>query len=75
MATTEKKGADAGQAQAQSTYDEAAKKGYYGSVPAQPANSEYSLQSGPDSPGALDQTIATHEAKVADMRASTAKGA
>lgn len=70
----EKKPADAGQKEAQSTYDEAAKKGYYGTVPDQPANSEYSIQSGPASPGAFEQNVATHEARVKDMRESTADG-
>lgn len=70
----EKKSADAGQADAQSTYDEAAKQGYYGSVPPQPPNSAFSMESGPDSPTPLEQHIALHDSKGDEMRASTAEG-
>ena len=42
---------DAGQEQVQATFDEAGKKGYFGTVPeGQPSNEEYSLRSGPDGP-------------------------
>lgn len=69
----EKKSADAGQAEAQSTYDEAARKGYYGQVPDQPPNEAYTLQSGPDSPSALEQHVAISEARVAAQKASPAQ--
>jgi hypothetical protein len=48
------KGTDAGQAEVQRRSDEATEKGYFGTVPPGPANEEYSLESGPDSPSAYD---------------------
>lgn len=66
---------DAGQAEMQSKYDEAAAKGYVGAVPAGPPNSAYSMESGPESPSPLDQHIALHDTKGDEMRASTAQEA
>lgn len=43
---------DAGQAEVQSDRDAAREKGYEGSTPDPHPNEAYSLQSGPDSPGA-----------------------
>ena len=65
---------DAGQADAQQTYDEAAKRGYYGEVPPGPPNSAFSMESGPESPTPLEQHIAIHESTGDAMRASTADG-
>lgn len=45
---------DAGQAEVQKKSDEAEAKGYFGTVPPGPPNEAYSLESGPDSPGAAD---------------------
>ena len=73
--TASKARGDAGQAEAQSKYDEAAARGYFGAVPAGPPNSAYSMESGPESPSPLDQHIALHDAKGDEMRASTADGA
>jgi hypothetical protein len=69
------KARDAGQSEAQQSYDEAAKRGYFGRVPTQPPNSAFSMESGPDSPSPLEQHIALHDAKGDEMRASTAEGA
>jgi hypothetical protein len=45
---------DAGQAEVQKKFDEANDKGHFGHKPDGPANKEYSLLTGPDSPGAFD---------------------
>jgi hypothetical protein len=68
-----KKSADAGQAEVQDAYQEAADRGYYGQVPDQPPNEAFSLASGPDSPSPLEQHIAINEARVADQKASPAE--
>jgi len=44
------KGDDAGQAEVQRISDEAAEKGYFGTLPPGPPNEAYSLESGPDAP-------------------------
>ena len=54
MTTTKKTSEDAGQAEVQAKFDEAAEKGYFGTVPPQPPNEAYSLQSGPDAPDEHD---------------------
>jgi len=41
---------DAGEAQVADTFAKANEKGYFGRVPDQPANREYTLQTGPESP-------------------------
>lgn len=75
MAET-KKGADAGQAEAQSTYDEAAKQGFFGEKPASAIpNREYTLQSGPDSPTPFEEHVVINERRIADQKASPAEGA
>ncbi len=45
---------DAGQAEVQAKSDEAAAKGYLGTVPPGPPPEAYSLESGPDSPNAIE---------------------
>jgi hypothetical protein len=69
-----KEKADAGQAEVQNTYDEAAKRGYFGEVPDQPANKEYTLQTGPDSPTAFDEHVSINEARIKAQKASPAGG-
>lgn len=51
--TGRKDKSDAGQAEAQKAADEAEAKGYIGESPDPHDNVEYSIQSGPDSPGAV----------------------
>lgn len=41
---------DAGQAELQEKFDEAAKKGYFGTVPDSTPNENYSMETGPDAP-------------------------
>jgi hypothetical protein len=53
---TSKKADDAGQAEVQAVFDEAAEKGYFGEVPDGPPNEAYALTSGPDSPSAAEVT-------------------
>ena len=65
----------AGQTEVQNQYDEAARRGYFGSVPDQPPNSAYSVQSGPDAPTAFEEHIAINEQRIADQKASPAKEA
>lgn len=48
MAT--KKSADAGEAEVQATFDEAAEKGYFGETPDDTPNENYSLQTPQDAP-------------------------
>lgn len=50
MADTAKKQPDGGAAEVQKSFDKINAKGYAGNVPEQPANAEYTLQTGPDSP-------------------------
>ncbi len=58
MAT--KKNDDAGEAEVQANVDEAEEKGYYGTLPeGRPDNSEWSLETGPDSPTAEELRQAT----------------
>jgi hypothetical protein len=68
-----KAAADAGQAEAQSKYDEAASQGFYGSVPLGPPNSAFSMESGPESPSPLEQHIAIHEGRGEAMRGAGGK--
>lgn len=75
MPPSKTKAVDAGQSEAQDSYQEAASKGYFGSVPPQPPNSAFSMESGPDSPTPLELHIALHDARGDEMRASTADGA
>lgn len=49
---------DGGAAEVQAKADEAAEKGYIGSVPDPNPNKAYSLQSGPDSPTAEESRAA-----------------
>jgi hypothetical protein len=71
---TEKKGADAGQAEVQNQYDEAVKQGFLGSKsPAAIPNKEYTLQSGPDSPSPLEEHIGITEQRLAAQKASPAQ--
>lgn len=49
---------DLGAAEVQAKFDEAADKGYFGEVPPGPPNEAYSLESGPDSPNALEEAEA-----------------
>jgi len=62
MADQKTKAADAGQAEVQAKFDEAAEKGYFGEVPPGPPNEAYSLESGPDSPNALEEREAAAKA-------------
>lgn len=60
MATPKTKAAessegDLGAAEVQAKFDEAAEKGYFGTVPPGPPNEAYSLESGPDSPNAIEE--------------------
>ncbi len=45
-----KSGGDAGQAEVQAIFDEAAEKGYFGTVPDGTPNENYSLETSPDAP-------------------------
>lgn len=60
MATAKKKGADAGQAEAQKLTDEAEEKGYIGNKVDPLPNSAHSLESGPDAPPVHEAEIRTH---------------
>lgn len=51
---TDKKDADAGQAEVQKKVEQAEDRGYLGTKVDPRPNSDYSLESGPDSPGVLD---------------------
>jgi hypothetical protein len=51
---SDKNGEDLGQAELQRRSDEASAKGYLGEKPDGPDNSEWSLESGPDSPTVKD---------------------
>lgn len=57
------KAADAGQAEMQKIADEASDQGFLGTKVDPIPNSEYSLQSGPDSPTALEQQEALKKAR------------
>lgn len=50
MAEAKKSTQDAGQAEVQKRFDEAAEKGYFGERPPGLPNERYSLESGPDAP-------------------------
>ena len=60
---TKSAGGDAGQAEVQRRSDEAAEKGYIGSVPDGPPNEAYSLESGPDSPSAAEVDARRRDAR------------
>lgn len=64
---------DAGQSEAQKTYEEACARGYLGTVPDQPPNSAYSAQSGPDAPTPFEEHVAINEQRIADQKASPAE--
>lgn len=68
--TKAKAAADAGQSEQQASYDEAAKKGYYGTLADPDAGKKHSLQSGPESPSPLEQHIQINEQRVVDQKAS-----
>ncbi len=74
MAESKSARADAGQSEAQKIYDEAVKNGFLGTKPegAIP-NKEYTLQSGPSSPSPLEEHIAIHERRLADVKKSPAE--
>lgn len=55
------RGEDSGEAEVQAKFDEANEKGYFGEVPPGPPNEAYSLETGPDSPNALDEAAAAAE--------------
>lgn len=64
MSDQKKKAADdAGQAEVQAKFDEAAEKGYFGTVPPGPPNEAYSLESGPDAPTQLEEREAAAKAE------------
>lgn len=48
----------------------AEEKGYFGETHSPFDNKEFSLESGPDSPSALDQEIAVHEARIEALKGS-----
>lgn len=63
--------AQAESAQASAKEAEAAQeKGYFGETHSPFENDEFSLRTGPDSPTALDQEIAVHEARVEALKNS-----
>lgn len=54
---------DAGQAEVQAAFDEAAKKGYFGNRPPGLPNERYSLESGPEAPTHAEERDAAKETK------------
>ena len=56
---------DAGQAEIQATFDEAAKKGYFGSAPDPTPNENYSLRTPPDAPTPETDPASAREARKA----------
>lgn len=62
--------ADAGQSEAQNIYDEAVRKGYFGTVADGPPNEAYSIKSGPDAPTPFEETVAASEQRLKDAKAS-----
>ncbi len=69
--TTKKDSNDAGQAEVQAKSDEAEEKGYLGTVPPGPPNEAFSLESGPDSPSAYEQSVASAAAREAELKESS----
>ncbi len=64
MASTTKKASDdSGAAEVQAAFDEAAEKGYFGTVPPGPPNEAYSLETGPDAPNAFEEREAAQADK------------
>ncbi len=64
MASTQKKTSDdSGAGEVQAAFDEAAEKGYFGTVPPGPPNEAYSLESGPDAPNAFEEREAAQADK------------
>ncbi len=63
---------DAGQAEVQARSDEAAEKGYYGTVPDPTPNENYSLRTPQDAP--TPETDAKLAAEVGSPRAAALKG-
>lgn len=70
-----KKEDDLGQAEAQKLADEATAQGFIGTKVDPRDNSEHSLESGPESPSALEQHAAALEQRAADLRSGSAQGA
>lgn len=61
---------DLGQRQAQAKADEAQAKGHFGEKPGVFPNEAFSLQSGPDSPSAAEQSAAVLEERARGSRES-----
>lgn len=61
---------DAGQADMQAKRDADAEKGHFGEKPPGPDNSEYTLQTGADSPSALDASVTAAERRAKQLRES-----
>jgi hypothetical protein len=57
------RGKDAGQAEVQAMFDEAAEKGYFGYTPDETPNENYTLQTPPDAP--TPETTRVHPNKAA----------
>jgi hypothetical protein len=71
---TEKKGADAGQAEVQRIHDEAVSKGFLGERPeGSIPNEAYTLRSGPDAPSPLEEHIAISQQRLAAQKRSPAE--
>ena len=63
---------DLGQAEAQKIADKNEEQGFIGVKVDPLPNSAHSLESGPDSPSALEQSVAAAEARTEAMKASNA---
>ena len=63
MASTQKKSDDSGAGEVQAAFDEAAEKGYFGTLPPGPPNEAYSLETGPDAPNAFEEREAAQADK------------
>lgn len=68
MATQPKSKDDVGQAEVQSERDKAREQGFEGTSAKPIPNSEYTLQSGPDSPSAVDAAVAIAEQRLRELK-------
>lgn len=65
---------EAGGDQVEEIRNEARDQGYEGTVPPGPSNEEVSLESGPDSPSALETLAQARESELDQVRQATAAG-